>query len=77
MLPLTRYQVWKTWAPGKCKTFIWLAIRNPCSTADRLQKRGLPHPVKSVEPLTRRASATQLVAFGRLLRWGYSSQPQA
>jgi hypothetical protein len=35
--------VWKTWAPGKCKTFMWLAIRNRCWTADRLQKRGLPH----------------------------------
>jgi hypothetical protein len=30
--------------PGKCKTFIWLAIRNRCWTADRLQRRGLPHP---------------------------------
>ena len=36
--------MWKSWAPGKCKTFIWLAIRNRCWTADRLQKRGLPHP---------------------------------
>ena len=34
----------KFWAPEKCKTFIWLAIRNRCWTADRLQKRGLPHP---------------------------------
>jgi len=37
-------RIWKTWAPGKCKTFIWLAVRNRCWTADRLQKRGLPHP---------------------------------
>jgi len=37
---------WKSWAPSKCKTFIWLAIRNRCWTADRLQKRGLPHPVR-------------------------------
>ena len=37
-------KVWKTWAPGKCKTFVWLAIRNRCWTADRLQKRGLPYP---------------------------------
>ena len=34
----------KAWAPGKCKTFLWLAIRNRCWTADRLQKRGMPHP---------------------------------
>jgi len=37
-------RIWKSWAPGKCKTFIWLAIRNRCWTADRLQRRGLPHP---------------------------------
>ena len=37
-------RIWKSWAPEKCKTFIWLAVRNRCWTADRLQKRGLPHP---------------------------------
>ena len=31
-------RLWKSWAPGKCKTFVWLAIRNRCWTADRLQK---------------------------------------
>ena len=36
-------RLWKSWAPGKCKTFVWLAIRNRCWTADRLQKRGLQH----------------------------------
>lgn len=39
-------RIWKSWAPGKCKIFIWLAIRNRCWTADRLQKRGLPHPAQ-------------------------------
>ena len=33
--------------------------------------------VKGVEPSTRRASAAELVAFGRLLRWGYAPLPQA
>ena len=37
-------RLWKSWAPSKCKTFVWLAIRNRCWTADRLQKQGLPHP---------------------------------
>ena len=37
-------RLWKSWAPSKCKTFIWVAIRNRCWTADCLQKRGLPHP---------------------------------
>lgn len=31
--------------PPKCKTFLWLAIRNRCWTADRLRKCGMPHPV--------------------------------
>lgn len=37
-------RIWKTYAPNKCKIFVWLAVRNCCWTADRLQKRGLPHP---------------------------------
>jgi hypothetical protein len=36
---------WKTWTPPKCKFFLWLAMKNRCWTADRLEKRGLPHPV--------------------------------
>jgi len=39
-------RLWKSWAPNKCKIFLWLAIRNRCWTADRLAKRGLPHPDK-------------------------------
>jgi len=37
-------RLWKSWAPNKCKVFLWWAIRNRCWTADRLEKRGLPHP---------------------------------
>jgi hypothetical protein len=37
-------RVWKTWAPPKCRFFIWLAAQNRCWTADRLAKRGLNHP---------------------------------
>jgi len=37
-------RLWKSWAPPKCKFFLWLSIRNKCWTADRLQKRGLDHP---------------------------------
>lgn len=36
--------IWHSKAPSKCKIFLWLAIRERCWTADRLQKRGLPHP---------------------------------
>ena len=39
-------RLWKSWAPSKCKVFLWLAIRNRCWTADRLARRGLPHPPK-------------------------------
>jgi hypothetical protein len=38
-------RLWKTWAPPKCKFFLWLAIRNKCWTVDRLQRRGLQYPV--------------------------------
>ena len=37
-------QVWKSWAPPACKFFTWLAMRNRCWTADRLQRRQMPHP---------------------------------
>lgn len=41
-------RIWKSWAPPKCKMFLWLAARKRCWTADRLSKRGLPHPVLCV-----------------------------
>ena len=37
-------QIWKTWAPPKCKVFLWLAVRDRCWTADHLVKQNLPHP---------------------------------
>jgi hypothetical protein len=37
-------RLWKTLATPKCKFFLWLAMKNKCWTADRLEKRGLPHP---------------------------------
>ena len=37
-------RIWKSWAPSRCKFFIWLVFHNKCWTADRLAKRGLPHP---------------------------------
>jgi len=39
-------RIWKSWAPGKCKFFLWTAAHNRCWTADRLAKRGLNHPPK-------------------------------
>ncbi|GJN07886.1 hypothetical protein PR202_ga25756 [Eleusine coracana subsp. coracana] len=41
-------RIWGSWAPGKCKLFLWLVVRNRCWTADRLQRRGLPHPTACV-----------------------------
>jgi hypothetical protein len=32
-------QVWKSWAPAKCKFFLWLALHDTCWTADRLERR--------------------------------------
>ncbi|PNT77753.1 hypothetical protein BRADI_1g68395v3, partial [Brachypodium distachyon] len=37
-------EIWHSRAPLKCRVFAWLAARNRCWTADRLAKRGLPHP---------------------------------
>jgi hypothetical protein len=42
--PLAR--IWKSWAPPKCHFFMWLVVHNRCWTADRLERRGLPHPDK-------------------------------
>lgn len=36
--------LWWCWAPLKVKIFIWLATWKRCWTADRLERRGLPHP---------------------------------
>ena len=35
---------WKAWAPPRVKFFHWLANLGRCWTADRLARRGLPHP---------------------------------
>ncbi|WVZ81464.1 hypothetical protein U9M48_028839 [Paspalum notatum var. saurae] len=37
-------RLWKSWAPNKCKFFMWLVLHNRCWTADRLARRNLPHP---------------------------------
>jgi hypothetical protein len=42
-------RIWESWAPSKCSFFLWLVMHNRCWTADRLARRGLPHP--SVCPL--------------------------
>ena len=31
-------RIWRTWAPMKCRFFIWLAVLNRCWTAERLAK---------------------------------------
>lgn len=36
-------RIWKSWAPLRCKFFIWWATNNWCWMADRLAKRSLPH----------------------------------
>jgi len=35
-------RIWTTWAPPKCRFFMWLAPHKKCWTADRLLRRGLP-----------------------------------
>jgi hypothetical protein len=31
-------RIWKTWAPPKCRFFLWLAALKKCWTTDRLEK---------------------------------------
>jgi hypothetical protein len=37
-------RIWKSWAPSKCKFFLWLVALTKCWTADRLARKGLQHP---------------------------------
>jgi hypothetical protein len=39
-------RIWKSWAPPKCRFFMWLVTHDKCWTADRLARRGLPHPAQ-------------------------------
>jgi hypothetical protein len=43
-------------APPKCPFFLWLVAHNRCWTADRLARRGLPHPERC--PLCNQAAQT-------------------
>nr|XP_034601699.1 uncharacterized protein LOC117862274 [Setaria viridis]XP_034601700.1 uncharacterized protein LOC117862274 [Setaria viridis] len=37
-------RIWTSWAPPKCRFFMWLVAHRHYWTADRLAKRGPPHP---------------------------------
>jgi hypothetical protein len=37
-------RIWKTWAPAKCRFFLWLAAHRKCWTADRFACHGMNHP---------------------------------
>ena len=39
-------RIWRTWAPNKCRFFMWLVAHNKCWTADRLALQGLQHHQK-------------------------------
>jgi len=41
-----REYIWKSWAPGKGRCFMWIVVHKRCWTADSLAKWGLPHPVR-------------------------------
>jgi hypothetical protein len=41
-------KIWKTWAPPKCRFFMWLVAHKRCWTADRLARRSLPHPAHCI-----------------------------
>jgi len=37
-------RIWRSWAPSKCKFFLWVAAHKRCWTGDRLARKGLQHP---------------------------------
>ncbi|GJM91593.1 hypothetical protein PR202_ga07980 [Eleusine coracana subsp. coracana] len=37
-------RIWRSWAPSKCRFFLWLVAHNRCWMADRLAKRNMPRP---------------------------------
>jgi len=37
-------KIWKSWAPSKCRFFLWTVVHKKCWTADRLARKGLNHP---------------------------------
>lgn len=39
-------QIWRSWAPSKCRFFLWLLAQNKCWTPDRLAKGGMNHPAR-------------------------------
>jgi hypothetical protein len=48
-------EVWKSRAPAKCRFFLWLAVRDRCWTADRLERRaplGMPFCDQAQESIT-------------------------
>jgi hypothetical protein len=36
--------IWKTWAPPRCRFFLWLAAHKKCWTADWLARHSMTHP---------------------------------
>jgi len=37
-------RIWQSWAPGKCKFFMWTVEHKKSWIADRLARKGLRHP---------------------------------
>ena len=37
-------RIWKSWAPAKCRFFLWFVAHNQCWTTDGLAQQGLNHP---------------------------------
>lgn len=47
-VPFQSAPIWKSLAPPRCRFFLWLVALDRCWTADRLRRRGLPHPDRCV-----------------------------
>jgi hypothetical protein len=58
-------RIWKTWAPPKCRFFMWLVAHKRCWTADRLARRGLSvaSPTRNVAPYATRPMSLLIISW--------------
>ena len=67
--------IWRTWAPPKCKLFVWLILQERVWTSDRLARRGWEHSPDCLLCHQTLETAKHLLADCRYTRriWEYIS----
>jgi len=60
--------IWRTWAPPKCKLFAWFILQNRVWSSDRLARRGWPHSTSCTLYRQTMETALHLLADYRFTR---------